>query len=170
MRGRTRDLPLRQSTTPFCIIDDGPPSFAVKGTLHEPIGDNQSRNTQNVPPERSLQGRRSKGREGQSAAAWPRPPDLATCVCICVLICPNLMRDRLAQTSLPLLRFALFLPSPPLSSPCAWRTSPGAAHRAHKHVEKLDRETSPPRRRCICRAAIFNETSRNAGLFAALAV
>ena len=53
-RGRTRDLPLPQSATPFCIIDDGPPSFAVKGTLHEPIGDNQSRNTGNVPPERSL--------------------------------------------------------------------------------------------------------------------
>lgn len=87
-----------------------PPSFAVaERRLHEPIGDNQSRNTERSPPgERArMEKVRGEGEEGVWAAT--------TRVCICVLICPNLMRDRLVQTPVPPLplRFTL-------SSRAAW--------------------------------------------------
>ena len=98
---------------------------------------------------------------GQSAAAWPRPPDLATCVCICVLICPNLMRDRLAQTSLPLLRFAV----PPA---CARWTSPGLAT---GRVSTLKNWIAKLRHRggvFAVRRSLM-KLAGNAGLFAALA-
>lgn len=128
----------REGAPPYAFIDVGPPSLAVveRRWLHEPIGDNQSRNTERFPPpspgERARM-EKVRGRGGVGAAT--------TRVCIRVLICPNLMRDRLVQTPLP-------PPSP--AHPLLRRRGRGWAGgwpaNGHKRVEKLDRETLAARR------------------------
>lgn len=69
------------------------------------------------------------------------------------------MRDQLVQTPLP--------PPSPLHPPSrrvdARMAAGGWLANGHKRVEKLDRETLAAHRgrAFVCRAAIFNETSRH---------
>lgn len=66
-----------------------------------------------------------------------------TRVCICVLICPNLMRDRLVQTPVPPLPLRFTLSCAAWTRMGGWMVgwSVGWLANGHKRVEKLDRET-----------------------------